>query len=333
MKKQDFKLLPPYVEEYLRYLSVVKAKSDLTIIEYATDLRLFFRFIAASKDGISPADLPEEYSLRFIDKDYISSIDYMDAYGFLDYCRSERDNDVSARARKISAIKGFYKYITTNRRYIDENPMLALEAPKPKKRLPKYLSLEQSLQLLNAVDGEYKVRDYCMLTLLLNCGMRLAELVGINLSDIDMEKGTLILLGKGDKQRMVYLNKACKDAINAYLAVRPRDSLRGEDRNALFISRLNKRISRRGVQDLVYKYLEKIGLADQGFSVHKLRHTAATLMYQHGNVDVLVLKDILGHENLATTEIYTHLLSEQLRAAAESNPLSGESMSNKTNKS
>jgi integrase len=196
----------------------------------------------------------------------------------------------------------------------------------------KYLSLEESRQLLNSVSGENMIRDYCILTLFLNCGLRLAELVSLNLHDVDFNKQSMVVTGKGNKQRVVFLNNACISALKDYLKIRPVDSLKGDDRNALFISRLNKRIGRQAVQLMVYKSLEKIGLDGQHYSVHKLRHTAATLTYQYGDVDVLILKEMLGHENLSTTEIYTHLESKQLREAAASNPLSNEKNNLKTEK-
>jgi site-specific recombinase XerD len=196
--------------------------------------------------------------------------------------------------------------------------MVNLEAPKIKKSLPKYLTLEQSTALLRAVDGKNKERDYCILTFFLNCGLHLAELVSINLSDFS-DEGTLRVVGKGNKERTIYINDSCIKALKSYMRVRPVDGV--IDKNALFLSNQKKRISPKTVQHLVNVYLEKAGLGNSGFSVHKLRHTAATLMYQHGNVDVLLLKEILGHENLATTEIYTHVVNEQLRKAVDSNPL------------
>lgn len=323
MRTEDFDLLPPSVVNYLRiYLDITKGCSKLTILEYASDLRMFFRYLVASKAGISPVELSEDYDLSYIDFDFIEEITTNDIFHFLDYCNSERHNDKPTRSRKISSLKGYFGYVATKMRYIENNPMDPIEAPKTKKTLPKYLSLEQSLQLLNSVDGKYKERDYCILTIFLNCGLRVAELVSLNISDINFDEETMIVTGKGDKERKIYLNNACMNAINEYLKVRPHDGVK--DRNALFLSHLNKRISRRGVQDMVYRYLDKIGLGDGGYSVHKLRHTAATLMYQHGGVDVLVLKEVLGHENLATTEIYTHLMDEQLKNAAKSNPLSAE---------
>ena len=211
----------------------------------------------------------------------------------------------------------FFNYLTKKVRLLKENPAENIDFPKKAKVLPKYLTLEQSIALLKSVDGEYKERDYCILTLFLNCGMRLSELVGINMNDI-MENNMLRIFGKGRKERIVYLNEACNHALQEYLKVRPQNA---EDKNALFISKRNKRISKEMVQFMVYKYIDKIGLGEQGYSVHKLRHTAATLMYQHGNVDIRVLKDVLGHEHLDTTEIYTHLSSKQVQNAINANPL------------
>lgn len=326
MQYGDFKFLPVLVQDYLNYCSVTRGKSELTVCEYASDLRLFFRFLICQKNNLAQNELEEDYDMSYIGLDFISKITFTDANNFIAYCVHVRENEKAARSRKISSIRGFYKYLTVNRRLLEENPMLQLETPKPSKSLPKYLTLEQSKALLNSVDGKYKQRDYCILTLLLNCGMRLAELVGINLPDIDFDQQIMRITGKGNKQRMVYLNKACMESIYEYLKVRPREGVKPEDKNALFISHQKKRISRRMVQDIVYGYLDKIGLSGQGYSVHKLRHTAATLMYQYGDVDVLVLKDMLGHENLSTTEIYTHLMNKQLRDASKNNPLSGENI-------
>ena len=248
-----------------------------------------------------------------------------DINNFLIFCSSDRSNSTKTRARKASSIRGFFKYVSEKMNYIDHNPAAQLQVAPPKKALPKYLTLEQSVALLDSVKGENKERDYCILTLFLNCGLRLAELCGLNMNDVNFENETMIVTGKGNKQRVVYLNSACIKALKDYLLVRPAGSLKGEDRKALFVSRLNKRIGRQAVQLMVYRYLEEIGLNGQHYSVHKLRHTAATLMYQHGNVDVLILKDMLGHEQLSTTEIYTHLENKQLRDAAKKNPLSKQS--------
>lgn len=321
MEKFDRKLLPPRVNEYLNYLSNVKDRSALTIEGYVLDLRLFFTFFVSQKESRSPADYDKDYDLSFIDDKFLASISIGDVYSFLGYCGADRSNSVVTRKRKSSAIRGFFKYISDKMAYIPSNPTIQLEVAAGKKKLPKYLTLEQSVELLQAVEGENSTRDYCILTLFLNCGLRLAELCSLNMSDIDLQQRTMLVTGKGNKQRKLYLNDSCINSILAYLKIRPVDSLKGDDRNALFISRLNKRIGRQAVQLMVYHYLEKIGLDGQNYSVHKLRHTAATLLYQHGDVDVLVLKDMLGHENLSTTEIYTHVENKQLREAVEKNPL------------
>ena len=248
----------------------------------------------------------------------MGSVKLDDAYAFLAYCQRERGNDAAARARKAVAIKRFYRYLSLDQRYLERNPLQELESPKIKRSLPKYLTLEQSLELLQCVDGNNRERDYCILALFLNCGLRVSELVSLNLSDIRRDD-TMRVVGKGNKERTIYLNPTCMSALHRYLQVRPADCI--ADRNALFISRNNRRISVRAVQNVVAKFLKKAGLDGQGFSAHKLRHTAATLMYQHGDVDVLLLKEILGHENLATTEIYTHIVDSQLREAMQQNPL------------
>ena len=257
-----------------------------------------------------------------VDLKFIKTVTLNDAYMFLLYCKEDRSNDASARARKVSAIRTFFGFLKNKKGVIDDNPLEELEVPKVKKSLPKYLTLDQSLALLNAVEGPNKERDYLILTLFLNCGMRLSELCGLNLKDIKSD-GSIKVTGKGNKDRIIYLNDACTAALNMYLPVRPVDGVKHADRDALLISRLKRRISPKTVQLIVKSYLDKAGMADSGFSTHKLRHTAATLMYQHGNVDIRVLKDILGHENLNTTEIYTHITNKQIQKAADANPLAG----------
>lgn len=313
---------PQIIRDFLIYDEAVRGKSETTIAEYYSDLKTFFRFIKSYK-GLSPAGQPmEEIDISDVDIALVKEITLSDLYSFMIYCKNERENNETTRARKTVCIRMFFKYLTAKTGQLTVNPAEQLEPPKPKKTLPKYLTLEQSIALLNSVDPlspNYR-RDYCILTLFLNCGLRLAELCGLNLTDVRTD-GTLRVLGKGNKERTVYLNNACVQAIAEYLKVRPQDGLKGTDRNALFISRLHKRMGRRGVQDMVGHQLQKIGLDAQGYSVHKLRHTAATLMYQHGDVDVRVLKEILGHESLNTTQIYTHVSNEQARSAAAANPL------------
>lgn len=322
----DRKLLPPTVDEYITELMIVKARSKATVEQYIVDLYLFFCFLEKKDTTLSSEENRKQYDLSYIDTDYLSKITLRDANEFLLYCSEVRHNNSKSRARKASSLRGYFKYISEKMNYIEKNPMSQLQVATNKKSLPKYLTLEQSIALLDSVSGENMERDYCILTLFLNCGLRLAELVGLNINDISFENETMVVTGKGNKQRVVYLNNACISAIKAYLSVRPHDKIKDPDaKKALFVSRLNKRIGRQAVQLMVYKQLEKIGLDGQHYSVHKLRHTAATLMYQHGDVDTLVIKEVLGHENLATTEIYTHLENKQLRQAANSTPLSNKS--------
>ena len=313
----DFmKEAPELIKRFLLYMQNIKGRSPKTVDEYYIDLRTFFRYLLTVR-GLADTNEFENIKIDTVDIDLVRSVTLRDAYEFMYYLQRERSNSQAARARKTSTLRQFYKYLEREH-MIDSNPLKDLETPKQKKSLPKYLTLEQSIELLNAVEGEYAVRDYCILTLFLNCGLRLSEMCGLNYSDIRTDN-TMRVVGKGNKERIIYLNKACLDAVRAYMEVRPTDDLK--DRKALFISRNHNRMSPKTVQAMVYKYLAKIGLEAQGYSCHKLRHTAATLMYQTGQVDIRVLKDILGHENLGTTEIYTHLSSQQIKQAAESNPL------------
>lgn len=308
----------PILKEYLFYLQTIRQKSIKTVDEYFIDLRTFFRFIKQIRGLVNSNIDFEEIKIDDIGLDLIKTVTLNDAYEFMNYLQRDRLNKSAARARKCSSLKGFFKFITNKQHLLEVNPIEELEVPKKKKSLPKYLTLEQSIELLNAVEGEYKERDYAIITLFLNCGLRVSEMAGLNYTDIRNDN-TMRVLGKGNKERIVYLNSACIDAIQDYMKVRPVDGVK--DKHALFISRNHNRMSVKTIQAMVYKYLEKIGLNAQGYSCHKLRHTAATLMYQHGGVDVRVLKEVLGHENLATTEIYTHLSSEQMKNAADSNPL------------
>ena len=286
---------PPVLRDYLVYLETILGRSPNTVNEYYLDLRTFFRFLLQKRGLVSPPEL--DFDAIPIDAT---------TYG----------NDLKTRARKISALRGLYKYYCSKLQLIEENPTQSLDTPKPRKELPKYLTLQESLDLLEVIDGPNRERDYCIITLFLNCGMRVSELVGIDLQDISEDR--LRLLGKGNKERIVYLNQACLNAIQAYLPHRTTPN--AASRSALFISRLGNRIDVQTVKALVKKYLTMAGLSQKDCSVHKLRHTAATLMYQNG-VDVRTLKEVLGHENLDTTMIYTHVVDQNLRDAAEANPL------------
>ncbi len=324
MKKEIMYAAPEVVKQFLIYNEAIKNKSSASIDEYFRDLQTFFRYIKTLRGLVEPSVEFNQISINDISIDLIKSINVNDLYAFLVYCKDERGNGSTTRARKVSTLRQFFKYLSVQTHQIDDNPAELLDAPKLKKSLPKHLTLEDSLKLLNSVkegDNPNSERDYCIITLFLNCGMRLSELCSLNVTDINTD-GSLRILGKGNKERVIYLNDACRSSLLEYLKIRPMEGLPADHKNALLISRNKRRISNKTVQNIVYSNLEKIGLGGKGLSVHKLRHTAATLMYQHGGVDIRVLQDILGHENLGTTQIYTHVADNQVKSAIESNPLS-----------
>ncbi len=320
---------PPIIREFAAYKSAIQNCSKKTVDEYLLDLRTFFRYLLAKDTGISPeSEEFTEISILSVDIEYIRKITTDRIYDFLLYAGNIRDNMWASRARKLSAIKGFFKFMTVKRAYLDENPAANIESPKPKKSLPKFLSLDEALTLIdtvrNDVSSKTRLRDLCIITLFLNCGMRLGELVGINLNDIEKNYDHIRVVGKGAKERLIYLNDACKTVLCDYVEnMRMGEKYRGVTDKALFLSNRDKRISDKMVQAMVYKYLDMSGLGSKNYSVHKLRHTAATLMYQTGNVDIRVLKDILGHEQLSTTQIYTHVNDKQMITAMSQNPLAG----------
>lgn len=312
---------PYYLNDFLTYMKVIKIRSDRTIDAYYTDIRLFLKYLKRLRNNMPPDTKLENVSIKDIPIDMLKDLSLSDFYEFLYFTSDELKNNDRTRARKSSSLRAFFKYLHKQVHLIDEDPLKDLEMPSIKQKLPKYLTLDDSVSLLQTVadsDDAFFERDYCIITLFINCGMRLSELVGINLRDLNMEERTLRLLGKGNKERIIYINNACVDAISAYLKVRPNSET---EPNALFLSKRYTRISRRRVQQIVENALKISGLDNRGLSTHKLRHTAATLMYQYGNVDTLVLKDILGHKSIATTEIYTHLSNENIRQAIDSSPL------------
>lgn len=319
--------LPEILAEFSSYKLVIQGCSRKTVDEYLLDLRTFTRYIMAHRAGMSPDDEAfDSLDISGVDAEFYKSIKTSEIYDFLMYTSTVRQNMWAAKARKLSAIKALYRYMIVKRGMMFDNPAANIESPKPKKSLPKFLSLEESLLLLDAVKNDTtnknRLRDYTIITLFLNCGMRVSELVGINLNDLDRELRSLRVVGKGNKERIVYLNSACRSALAEYLEWRLNETNLGLQERALFISGRNKRISVKTVQWLVYKHLGEAGLSAKHYSVHKLRHTAATLMYQSGEVDVRVLKDILGHEQLNTTQIYTHVSNAAMSEAMEKNPLS-----------
>ncbi|MBZ4646574.1 MAG: hypothetical protein PWR27_1383 [Petroclostridium sp.] len=313
----DFSEAPQVIRDYLSYMETIKGKSKNTTKEYFFDLRTFFRFMKIHKGYVDKDADFEKIPIDDINVELIKTITLSDLYEYMAYVNRKRGNNANSRARKVASIKSFFSYLNTKAKLIDINPAKELESPKIQKRMPRYLNLEESKQLLYAINGEYKERDYAILTLFLNCGLRLSELVSINLNKI--KNDTLTVVGKGNKERTIYLNKACINAINNYLRVRPVNGVK--DKNALFLSERKQRISNKTVQYIVKKYIKQAGLDPEKYSTHKLRHTAATLMYKHGGVDIRALQEILGHENLSTTEIYTHVDNEQLRNAVDQNPL------------
>ena len=309
---------PEFLNEYLVHMKLVKLLAERTIEEYYTDIRLFLRFVYENTHNTGK-DL-EDIDIKDFTVSDLRNISISDIYNFIFYTSDERHNKDRARYRKISSLRSFFKYLEKVAHIIEKDPTKDLDVPVPKASLPKFLSLNESLRLLETADNADSKRDYCILTLFLNCGMRLSELVGINIKDIDFYENRLKVLGKRSKERMVYLNPACIDALNKYLAIR-KSNPKAADEPALFISNQNRRISKRRVQQIVEETLQKAGLDGKGITTHKLRHTAATLMYQYGDADVLTLKELLGHESTSTTEIYTHLNNENVRNAVESNPL------------
>jgi site-specific recombinase XerD len=311
----------PLLADFLNYIETIKGKSRETVQVYFYDLRLFFRFLLVRYGAVDEHTEFDEIDISAVDEACLRRVTLGDLYAFLTFLSRERQNSGYARARKVAALKSFFNYELTKAKTIESNPAAELESPKIVKRLPSYLDLDESRRLLQTAgesESSQRVRNFAMLTLFLNCGMRLSELVGINISSIRGD--TLTIIGKGDKERTVYLNAACVYAIGQYMEVRQKDGAR--DRNALFLSVRGRRIGKNMVWRIVRQALGLAGIDTEKFSTHKLRHTAATLMYQHGHVDIRALQEILGHESVATTEIYTHLDSRRLREAVESNPLS-----------
>lgn len=318
---------PSVIRDFMAYKSAIQGCSAKTVEEYMLDLRTFFRFLIASREGLPTiGEEFERIDIKGVDLEMAKSVSTEEIYSFLMYAGNTRGNQNASKARKLSALKAFYRYLVSKKHYFEKDPTANIESPKKRQSLPKFLTFEESISLLEAVknDRESKTvaRDFAIITLFLNCGMRLSELVGINLSDLDRELRSLRVIGKGNKERIVYLNEACREALVSYIKERVEEAR--EERlntNALFLSSRHQRISVKTVQWMVYKYLDLAGLESKHFSVHKLRHTAATLMYQSGNVDVRVLKDILGHEQLNTTQIYTHVSNRSMEEAMNENPL------------
>ncbi len=314
--------IPNFIKEFLTYMQNIKNRSKSTIREYHYDLRDAFRFLKLYKiDKVKFSNITDELientDITDLDINFLKKLELADLYEYLNYLSNIRSDKPETRSRKISAIKSFFNYVTVKQKILEKNPAVELETPKLSKRLPKYLSLDESLALLHSIEGKNEKRDMCIITLFLNCGLRLSELVSINFKDI-RDDNTLKVVGKGDKERSVYLNDACQKALKEHIACRPKNV---KDHEALFVSERGTRIGRRTVEMMVKKYITVAGLDPKKYSPHKLRHTAATLMHKYGGVDIRSLQQILGHESISTTEIYTHVDSEQVKEALEKNPL------------
>lgn len=319
---------PTILRDFLAYHETIKGQSQLTISEYYLDLRMFFRFIKLMRNEMPMDSDLDSIDIRDVDLEFVRKITTSEIFDFLSYLANDRisesgsigsSNGISpaSRARKLSAIKSFYKYLTVRTKQLSDNPVADLEYPKLRKSLPKYLTMEQSAKLLSSVSGQNEKRDYAILMLFLNCGIRRSELVNLNVTDVYEDR--IRVIGKGNKERIVYFGTPCRKAIDAYMIERNKKVL--TDNRALFGSRNGNRISVTAVHRLVEKALKQAGLDSTQFSAHKLRHTAATMMLS-GGVDVKTVQEVLGHENLNTTQIYTHIENTELKIAAEANPLS-----------
>ncbi len=316
-------LNPDFLNSFLDYSITILNKSPNSIKEYNYDLTNFLKFIKIHFKLTKEKDY-SKIDISDLDIDAVRKITLEDIHSYISYMATELRSKPATRARKISTIRIFFKYLSQKAKLIDTNPAQNLETPKLGKRMPKYLSLDESKKLLEVTqseDNRNSERDYAIITLFLNCGMRLSELVNINIKDITFSESKRTVIGKGNKERTIYLNNACMSAIKEYLLVRPKEGIIYDSKDALFLSERRERISNRTVQLIVKKELSRAGLDVNKYSVHKLRHTAATLMYQYGNVDIRALQELLGHESISTTEIYTHVDNSQIRSAVENNPL------------
>ena len=326
---------PEFLNDFLNYSSTILNKSKNTVKEYNYDIAHFLKFIKYhfKMVKIDSEEFIKEINISDMDLNTVSKITLPDIHAFLAYLKQSYSSKPATLARKTASIRMLFKYLCNKMKLIPNNPAQDLESPKIGKHLPKYLTLDESRKLLEVTKNplpnthgnhDNSIRDTAIITLFLNCGMRLSELTSINIPDIDFENNKLTVIGKGDKERTIYLNKSCINVIKSYLEIRPHDKIKYDSKNALFLSEQRKRISNRTVQYVVKKELRAAGLDSTKYSVHKLRHTAATLMYKYGEVDIRALQEVLGHESIATTQIYTHVDSDQVRDAYESNPLANE---------
>ena len=319
-QKINPKECPRYLNEFFTYQRVVKIKAERTLESYYIDLRLFLRYVKLTKGDIDPKTPINQITISDVPLELVRDFTKLDILNYLSYVATERNNTAKTRHRKLASLKVFYKCLYRDLNLIPNDPTKDVDYPKMHEHLPKFLTLDDSIKLLENMNDEdpFYYRDYCIITLFINCGMRLSELVGLNMQDVNLDERTMRLLGKGNKERIIHVNDACADALVKYMSERKPSQ---EEPNALFLSKRGTRITNRRVQQIVDNALKDSNLDNQGYSTHKLRHTAATLMYQHGNVDTLILKEILGHKSISTTEIYTHISNESLKEAMDASPL------------
>ena len=319
----DKQLNPDFLNDFLNYSIVILNKSENTVKEYNYDLNSFLKFIKIHFNLTNEEDF-SKIMINDLELSDLKKIKLEDLHSYLAYITKKNKLQPATRARKVASLKSFFNYLTAKTNKLKINPAQNLETPKIGKRIPKYLTFEESKNLLNVSRSEVdrnNERDFAIITIFLNCGMRLSELVNISMKDIKFDTKALTVIGKGNKERTIYLNTACMNAIEDYIKVRPKDGVKFNSKDALFLSERKERISNRTVQCIVKKELQRAGLDTTKYSVHKLRHTAATLMYKYGHVDIRALQELLGHSSISTTEIYTHVDNEQVRSAVEMNPL------------
>lgn len=308
-----------FIKDFLTYLTVIQGKSKTTREGYEYDLKLFFRFLELYNNN-GNFDEIDNVDISKIDIDDINNISLEDIYAFLEYCENHRDNESRAKARKVASLKAFFNYLSRKKSLITHNPTEELETPKISKRNPIYLKIDEISKLFTGINETHYYRDYCILLMFLNCGLRVSELVSIDISDISHDQVSII--GKGNKERIVYINEVCKEAIDNYIRLE-RSKIKinnNKDKDALFLSQKGNRLSVRGVQLIIEGINKRSGLNKKDLSPHKLRHTMATLLYQNG-ADLISLQQILGHTSVSTTQIYTHVEDQQLRDVIKSNPL------------
>lgn len=316
---------PEFLNNYLKYVRYITFRAETTVDETYFDLRTFFRFVKIiniDKERIYNISVSEFKNTTIIDVtlEHINKVTQDTITKFLYFCSDTLENDVKTRNRKLASVRKFFEYLSTNN-LILYNPAEHFKSARVEERVANCLNLKQSKTLLSKTinsNQRFKIRNYAMTCLFLNCGVRLTELIEINLTNFKLDEKTLKVRGKGNIERILYLNDATCEAIQEYLKVRPKLGIENPDHKALFISGQNKRISQRSVQTIMDQELYMtFGEKRKGYHTHTLRHTSATLMYNENDTDIVVIRKILGHKSLSTTEKYTHVSSKKMKAFME----------------